>query len=191
MRILLLTVTLLALLCGGSGGNETGTAVALDSETVEWQRHACAICGKTIWEKMEHTSSSFAILDGSGFAYGGDAVTWNAGVLALKDNGDGTYQLIQDGPSRVEAQDMDYSGNYQVCPYCDGRYTRTLRELLKATADKFIAEAREKESKRRAEVAQENTQEELRRCEAQLEEYVAQVKKLTEKLEALKKGILR
>lgn len=144
------------------------------SKQVDWERHQCAICGKTVWEKVE-VSNDVTYQDSMGLS--------------------GFYTPTTDlrfSPARVEAEHLEFSIDLKVCPYCLSRYsgaTFGFQGALKKAADKFIADAKVKESKRRAEVSQENTQEELLWVEDQLRQYTEQVKKLTERLEALKKAI--
>lgn len=176
MKIQVLMMVVLALLCGSGSANETNEfvlpadyGVPSREKEVSWQRHACEICGKTIWEKVELTTT---------FSTGSGLIYW-----------DNTYDFVvlgDDTPVRVTAENLHGETDYKVCPYCFGKYTRAFGETVRKAAKAFVDEAKAKESKRRAEVAQENTQEELRRVEGQLREYAEQVKQLKQKLEALK-----
>lgn len=179
--LVLFGMVALALLPVGAGGEENFVPLVeypRNDSGVEWQRHACAICGKTIWERVEFTSIS---------AVNGDMeVSWGVGPMALKDNGDGTYSIIDTPPARVEVEKLVYRAEYKVCPHCLGKYTEDFGQAIRDTAKGFIERAKVQESKRRATVARENTQEELRRVEAQLKECAAQIAKLTERVAELK-----
>jgi hypothetical protein len=187
----LMAVAVSVLLLGIGKGDETNEFVLPAdyglpgcAKEVSWQRCACEICGKTIWEKVKPEDYTWRDSDliASAITFFDDAASFS-----MKDNGDGTYSLVEDAPARVEAEKIVYSAEYKVCPYCEQKYQLAFGAAMKKTASSFVAEAKAKESARRSQVAQENTQEELRRVEAQLREYTAQVKKLMEKIAALKK----
>ena len=163
MRFYAVMILLTAALCDRGGA---GTSY-------EWERHECEICGKTIWAKVEYGSFATIAIDGMQLTY------------AFEDiiiGGDDT-------PRRVTAEKLHAEADYFVCPHCVGKYGESFGKRIRSVAQAFVEEAKTKESDRRKTVAQENTQEELRRAQAELRKYQEQVKKLTEKLDALKSQI--
>lgn len=170
-----LLLSLLVLVPVAAGGDTTNFAVnsqawmEVEKPRIEWERHECAICAKTIWENVKFT----------------DRVDW--GIKAI----DGTSFLYigEAEPTRTPAEKLTATVEYRVCPRCLTKYSGAsfgFHFAIQKAAETFIVGARAMESKRRTEVAQQNTQEELRRVEAELRRYTEQVKKLTEKLEELK-----
>lgn len=139
----------------------------IPSTDYEWQRHECAICGKTIWERVEHSTT----------------VTGNAGGIVFWESDITTLRLT---PERVEAEHLVYRADYRVCPYCESKYGEKFKVAVRTAAHAFVEDAKAKESDRRKLVAEQNTQEEVRRVEAELRRVRAQLAELTKRLEAVK-----
>ena len=134
----------------------------------EWRRHECALCGKTIWEKVECTNT-----------FTGDAggiVFWESDITTLGI-----------ALERVEVEHLVYRADYKVCPRCEAKYAEKFKVAVRTAVHAFVEDAKAKESDGRKRVAEQNTQEEVRRVEAELRRVRAQLAELTQRLEAVKK----
>ncbi len=134
-----------------------------------WQCRACEICGVTIWEQVERVD--------------GQVCTPEPLPLLPSPTFDPMTYLFH---HRMGTERLNAHFEYKVCPRCAGAYESTFETVMQRAAYNFIMDSRHKE----AECRQENAREDLRCVEAQLRECYEQVKKLTEKIEALKGQII-